>query len=197
MADNYKTLYDSSRELFLRYDQQEMIRHFHLAYDENDLYFHILGREARIERKTGVVTCGGEPVSFNAACPVYDILSRAEKRPTLSGEWVSITQLGGNVASRHVEILRPALAALNGRSAELCALCEKLGGEKRRQGDVSYILPLYDFFPVWVQFWEGDEEFPSRFRCLWDANTLDFMYYETTWYAHGYLTDVFTGKEKP
>ena len=37
---------------------------------------------------------------------------------------------------------------------------------------------------------------PSKFYCLWDANTLDFMYYETTWYAHGFLEGMLTGKKR-
>ena len=68
---------------------------------------------------------------------------------------------------------------------------------EQKQGDISFIVPLFDFFPVWMQFWLGEEELgsPSKFYCLWDANTLDFMYYETTWYAHGFLESMLRGKK--
>ena len=187
MADNYDSLYAQSREHFLTFDQEAMIRYFRLRSDENSIYFHFLGREAVLDRRSGVITAEGERVDFNTACAAYDILSRAEKKPVLSGRWVGITELGGNTASYHAEKLDGSLAALEGRREELRALCRSWGGTQMPQGDVSFIVPLFDFFPVWVQFWEGDEEFPSKFNCLWDANTLDFMFYETTWYARGSL----------
>ena len=194
MAGNYDQLYDQSRKRFLTFDQGEMIGYFRLRHDEEYLYFHILGRDARVERKSGLVTCGGEPAGFDEACALYDILSRAKSKPKLSGRWVGIVDLGGNTASYHADKLRSELTALEGRTEELRERCRRWGGQEQKQGDVSFILPLFDFFPVWVQFWEGDEEFPSRFSCLWDANTLDFMFYETTWYARGFLLQQLKGE---
>ena len=194
MAGNYDQLYEQSRSRFLSFGQEKMIEYFGLAHDRGSLYFHILGREARLDRNTGVITCGGEQAGFDEACAAYDILSRAQSEPKLSGRWVGIVDLGGNTASYHADKLGPELSALEGRTAELRELCRRWGGQEQRQGDVSFIVPLFDFFPVWLQFWEGDEEFPSKFSCLWDANTLDFMYYETTWYARGYLLQQLRGE---
>lgn len=196
MADNYRMLFDQSRERFLTYDQQAMIDHFKLAHDEENFYFHILGSPAVLERKTGVITYGGAEAGFNEACTAYDILSRAADRPVLSGRWVSIVDLGGNTASHHVEHLVQDLSSVEGHLEEKKALCRSWGGVEQRQGDLSFIVPLFDFFPVWIQFWEGEEELgiPAKFKCIWDAATLDFMFYETTWYAHGYLQGRLTGK---
>ena len=195
MAGNYQMLYDQSRRHFLTFDQREMISWYGLDHDDEAIYFHLLGERVRLDRAEGYITCGGRRVGFDEACAAYDVLSRAEKKPRLSGRWVSITDLGGNTASYHAEKLTSRLRALEGRTEELRALCRSWGGTEQRQGDVSFVVPLFDFFPVWVQFWEGDEEFPSRFSCLWDANTLDFMFYETTWYARGYLFNRLTGEE--
>ncbi len=195
MAGNYDSLYAQSREHFLSFDQEEMIRYYHLDHDENAIYFHILGRPAVLDRRSGVITVDGERAGFGVACTAYDILSRAEKKPVLSGRWVSIVDLGGNTAAMHTAKLTGGLEALNGRRDELRALCRSWGGVERPQGDVSFVVPLFDFFPVWIQFWESDDEFPAQLNCLWDANTLDFMYYETTWYARGYLTARLKGEE--
>ena len=54
-------------------------------------------------------------------------------------------------------------------------------------GDVSYTIPLFDFFPVTLQFWDGDEEFDPVLKLMWDRRTLDFMRYETTYYAADHL----------
>lgn len=43
--------------------------------------------------------------------------------------------------------------------------------------------------PVWVQFWHSDEEFAPRLRYLWDENALQFIRYETMWYAVGLLLE--------
>ena len=172
-----------------------MIDWYGLRSDEKTLYFHILGREAALDRTTGELYREGERAGFNEACAVYDLLSRAQNRPKLADRWVSITDLGGNTAAKHVDTLVTDLRALEGRLGEAKELCRSWGGIEQKQGDLSFIVPLTDFFPVWVQIWEGEEELniPSRFNCLWDANTLDFMFYETTWYARGYLLDMLRG----
>lgn len=195
MSDNYERLYAQSRERFLNFDQQPMLDWYGLAHDDRSIFFHLLGREAALSRSTGEIVCAGERAGFNEACAVYDMLSRARNRPTLANRWVSITDLGGNTASYHAENLAPDLSALEGRLDRAKELCRSWGGIEQRQGDLSFIVPLTDFFPVWIQVWEGEEELdiPARFNCLWDANTLDFMFYETTWYARGYLLDMLRG----
>ena len=195
MADNYEMLYQQSREHFLTFPQQPMIDWFGLEHDEKSLYFHILGREAVLDRATGEILCAGERAGFNEACTVYDILSRAEKRPVLAGRWVSIVDLGGNTAARHVDNLRAELGDMESHLEEKKALCRSWGGVEQPQGDLSFIVPFTEFFPVWVQVWAGEEELniPARFNCIWDANTLAFMYYETTWYARGFLLNRLRG----
>jgi len=44
-------------------------------------------------------------------------------------------------------------------------------------------------FPVWLRFWDGDDEFPPQLGVLWDANSLSFMHYETLWYVFGALRE--------
>lgn len=198
MGDNYERLYTQSREHFLTFDQQPMLDWYNLAHDEKNIYFHILGREAVLDRISGEITCAGERAGFNEACTIYDILSRAEKRPVLAERWVSIVELGGNTALRHVDGLRADLSALEGNLERAKELCRSWGGIEQKQGDLSFIVPFTEFFPVWIQIWEGEEELniPAKFNCIWDANTLDFMFYETTWYARGYLLDMLRGRKR-
>ena len=197
MADNYNKLYDQSRELFLTFDQGAMIDWFRLGHDAENLYFRILGREAALERKTGRITCGGRLMGFGVSCSAYDILSRAQKRPSLAGRWVSVADLGGTTAIAHSDSLRSDLSALEADMEGARARCRSWGGTEQKQGDVSFVVPLFDFFPVWLQFWAGEEELGigAKLNCLWDANTLDFMYYETTWYARGFLQARLLGKD--
>ncbi len=198
MGDNYERLYTQSREHFLTFAQQPMLDWYNLAHDEKNIYFRILGREAVLDRITGEITCAGKRAGFNEACTIYDILSRAEKRPVLAERWVSIVELGGNTALRHVDGLRADLSALEGHLDRARELCRSWGGAEQKQGDLSFIVPFTEFFPIWIQIWEGEEELniPAKFNCIWDANTLDFMFYETTWYARGYLLDMLRGEKR-
>lgn len=189
MASNFNRMMEQGRALFLTYDQEDMIRHFSLRHDGENLYFSILGEPAALGRTTGIITCGGKRVGEALSLTVYDILSRAKDAPVLAGKWVSITTLGDFIAVGHTRSLGsdPRIRELAGRGGTIRALCEGWGGTPREQGDVSYVLPLFDFFPVWLQFWDADEDFPPQLGCLWDANTLSFLHYETTWYVLGYL----------
>ena len=84
-------------------------------------------------------------------------------------------------------------AAFAGRTEALAAACEKMGGEKAGAGDVSYNLPVFQALKLRLSFWDADDEFPASLSLLWDENVLDFMRYETTFYAAGYLLDRLSG----
>lgn len=48
---------------------------------------------------------------------------------------------------------------------------------------------MFEDLSVWMQFWQGDEEFPARLRWLWDENALMYLKYETMYYAVELLED--------
>ena len=48
---------------------------------------------------------------------------------------------------------------------------------------------MFDFLPVTLQFWDADDEFDAVLKIMWDRRTLDFMRYETTYYAAGRLLE--------
>ena len=83
--------------------------------------------------------------------------------------------------------------AFAGRTALLAAACERMGGEKAGAGDVSYNLPVFQALKLRLSFWDADDEFPASLSLLWDENVLDFMRYETTFYAAGYLLERLSG----
>ena len=56
-------------------------------------------------------------------------------------------------------------------------------------GDVSSILPVFDFLPVMLQFWDADEEFDAVLKFMWDYNTMDFMHFETIAFATMHLIE--------
>ena len=69
---------------------------------------------------------------------------------------------------------------------------ERLGGIRQSvpaSADACYEIPLFSFFPVLFQFWDGYEEFPPKITILWDKNSLQFMHFETLYYAMNHLLE--------
>ena len=82
--------------------------------------------------------------------------------------------------------------AFNGKVEELKAACKIMGGEVKARlagADVTAQIPAFPFFPVLLQFWEGDDEFAPQIRILWDSQTMKFLNFETTYYLQGDLLD--------
>ena len=72
------------------------------------------------------------------------------------------------------------------------AACKIMGGEVKARlagADVTAQIPAFPFFPVLLQFWEGDDEFTPQILILWDSQTMKFLNFETTYYLQGDLLD--------
>ncbi|MBQ1206949.1 MAG: DUF3786 domain-containing protein, partial [Lachnospiraceae bacterium] len=81
-------------------------------------------------------------------------------------------------------------ALFSGRAEQLQMACQQIGGRQpaiTAGADVCWEFDLFPFLPVQFRFWDGDDEFPPQIKLLWDKNTLDFMHFETTYYAQGLL----------
>lgn len=192
---NYEITKEAMEKKFLEYDQEAMICKFHLKQDERFLYIPFVGEEYRVDRRTGKTEYASEkegcyvPGDFNASMTIFDVLCCSQKNCRLSGNFVSIGAVKGfSAASAPGEELfvREALA-FAGKASRLKAACERLGGVPWKPGDVAFRLPLFEFMDVILQFWDADEEFDPVIRVLWDENILDFMHYETTFYATSHL----------
>ena len=40
-----------------------------------------------------------------------------------------------------------------------------------------------------IQLWLPDEDFPASLQFFWDENVLQYMHYETVWYANGFILE--------
>jgi hypothetical protein len=181
--NNYQIQAEQSRKRFLTFDQDEIIRKLNLPHDAEYLHVRFLGAPLRVERATGLIGGCGE-ADTETPLAVYDYLccSRADRR--LSGVWVSTESVG---LMFHRELASSGMfAKISGycesRPAEVEAACLALGGVKKTPGDISYVLPLFDELFVWLQFWRGDDEFPSKLTLLWDGNVTQYVHYETLYY---------------
>ncbi len=192
---NYDITRDSTRQLFLGYDQEAMIRKFSLAHDGQYLYLPFVGRDYRVGRRTGVVEWSGDgfrtahEAGFNEALSICDALCCSKTDCRLSGRFCTVNQLKGTVQSSQVGdgMFQPVAGRFDGRADQLKRACAALGGVPEGRGDAAFRLYPFSFLPVLLQFWASDEDFPASLTLLWDENTLDFIHYETTYYVAGHL----------
>lgn len=191
-VSNYELTKRRMAAEFAKYDQAEMLRKFRLDSDGDYLYLRFLSRPYRVHRREGTVSWSEDgfrtavEAGFNEAMTLYDVLCCSKPDCAPAGELVNLRSLGRVGTIGTGSPLRPA-GCFDGRERELARACERLGGTRYGKGDVACRLPLFDFLPVAVQFWSADEDFPSSLELLWDKNILDFMHYETVWYAAGHL----------
>lgn len=192
---NYDVTRDRVESEFLKYDQDSMIEKFQLVNDPAYLYLRFTAQDYRVDRKTGRVERltenGPVHAGFNETMTIFDVLCESKPDCRLSGEFVRVNDLDGITKTAYLggNLFDGSAKAFTHRVQALKAACERLGGTAGTVGDVSYRLPLFDFFPVTLQFWDADDEFDAVLKLMWDRRTLDFMRYETTWYAAGHLLD--------
>ena len=194
---NYDIMRDRMELEFVKYDQLEMIRKFSLRHDEDFLYLRFVGREYRINRTCGRVEWYSDAeklfihAGYNESMTIFDVLAWSKPGCHLAGRFVSAGDLPGTTksASSAGNLFSSQGGIFAGRRESLLEACRKLGGISGTVGDVSSIIPVFDFLPVMLQFWDADEEFGAVLKFMWDYNTTDFMHFETIAFAAMHLID--------
>ncbi|MBQ1280719.1 MAG: DUF3786 domain-containing protein [Oscillospiraceae bacterium] len=182
---NFDRLAELGRAHFLRYDQAEMVQRFRLESDTEYIYVNYLGVRWRIDRQTAAVwKADGSAAAPSASLSIYDMLCKASQPKPLSGTWRTTNMLPGTAQSSPNDeaLLRPWAERFTQDPERLRGACIAHGGEPFPIGDIAYTFKVFDGFPVVLQFFLGDEEFPSSLRFLWDAHTLSWLRYETLYY---------------
>ncbi|MBQ7372395.1 MAG: DUF3786 domain-containing protein [Blautia sp.] len=170
-----------SKERFLTFDQEKMIQIHGLKHDDQALYVTFLGQEFRIDRSTAELTFEGRPADSDQMAVIFEWLTKAEIAPVPVGNWKSIADLCTNTTSTELTKYVKRLSPFEENSEALAAACEKLGGQQEKKADVSYVIPAFENFPVWFQYWEKDEEFPASVQFLFDACAPLHFRWATLW----------------
>ncbi len=197
--DNYDLQVDIAKEIFLEYDQEQMIRKFQLKADRQYIYLSYLNTPCRISRSTGgVEECLGNRWQacreYSTVMSIYDLLCyhKDETLPVLSGQWCTVGTFVVTGVTQTDTFTKKYAKCFDGRLDKLKEACKKLGGVQQPPvagADLTCRFQVMPFFPVLLQFWEGDEEFPPKLLVLWDRNTNLFLHYETTFYLQGDLLE--------
>ena len=187
---NYEKQVDIGKKIFLGYNQEILIRKFQLQADDMWIYITYMSTPYRICRKTGTIeerlVDGWKPCrSYDTVMTIYDLLCfhQGEEPPALSGQWCTVGTFVASGIHWSDTFTRKYASVFNGRIVELKASCEALGGVHQpciAQADVTCKIYVTSFFPVLLQFWDGDDEFAPKIMVMWDKNTDRFLHFETT-----------------
>ena len=186
--DNYAITAARVRQLFAEYDQQALARKVGAKLDEEYFYVDFLSEPCRIHRLTGDISrfhgdAWVEANSFGEVLTLMDLVcdSREDRHP--SGNWKNMRDFGHGFHQQLLEQRDPWADRFQEQPEMFARACESLGGEKYPRGDVAYSVPVFDDLRLLIQLWFGDEEFPAQLRYLWDENALQYLKYETMFYA--------------
>jgi len=194
-SSNYEIMRDRMEAEFAKYDQDTMIQKFGLKNDTNYIFIRFVGRDYRINRTTGRVEWFSEKrkayihADYNESMTIFDMLTYSKENCRLDGHFVSPNDFKGMVKSAFAgsDMFSRQAVYFTGKCEELKKACLKLGGKPGNVGDVSSTIPMFDFFPVIVQFWDADEEFEAVLKFMWDKNAIDYMHFETIAFATAHL----------
>lgn len=197
--DNYDLQVDIGKRIFLEHDQEKLIGKFRLEADERYIYLTYMNTPCRINRNDGGVEEYSKGAwkncrSFSTVMTVYDLLCyhQGVDAPALAGQWCAVGTFVVTGVTNTETFTKRYAAIFDGRLDELKAACESLGGilqPPMAGADLTCRFGVTPFFPVLLQFWQGDDEFPPKLMLLWDRNTDKFLHFETTFYLQGDLLE--------
>ena len=199
-TSNYEKMKNEMAGAFLRYDQEQMIRRFSLKSDAAYLYLTFVGREYRIDRRSGAVqqvcAVGAREADYNEAMTIYDVLCYAKAGCHPAGTFVNINNLSSirtGSLSRNESFFQKTGDFFQGKTALFSSACKALGGTEEKGGDAAFRLEMFPFLPMILRFWDADDEFPASLQILVDRNILSYMHYETMMFAISHIMECLKG----
>lgn len=197
IPSNYDLQVDIGKRLFLQFDQTQLIRKFSLPADPDWIFLTYLNTPCRISRADGrieeqVDKNWQECRSFETVMTIYDLLChhKGDTAPVLSGSWCTVGTFVVTGVTNTGTFTGKTATFFDEHKDDLNQACRALGGTLLPPiagADLTCRFDALPFFPVLLQFWAGDEEFPPKVMLLWDRSSMAFLHFETTFYLQGDL----------
>ena len=193
MQDNYQIQAMQAKQYFLSYDQQGLSIKCSLPADDRYLYPSLFSTPYRIDRRTGDMEkfldgAWQSADSHGEVMTLLDLLCDSDPHRHAGGHFLSM-QAFGHGFHQSLGEHNPLASRFDQHPQAVAAVCEELYGIPFPAGDLAYVLPVFEDLRLVLQLWSGDEEFPPSLRFLWDENALQYLKYETMYYAVDVLTD--------
>lgn len=191
--DNYALQMQAAQRRFLTYDQEKIIAKFHISYDAQYFYPVLLGRQYRLHRGSGTLEIRKEGTwqdanRFHPVMVLLDILCDSADVRYLTGTLKNMQDFGLQFHRNLLEDTRdPVADTVDATPQAFREACEALGGKPIPGGDIGYAIEVFDGLAIGLRFWHGDEDFAPKIHYYWDENALQYLRYETMYYAVGLL----------
>lgn len=196
--NNYLIQATQASQRFLTYDQQALATKLGLSMDEHWLYATMLGSPYRIRRNTGeIFRRDGEdwnPAGYRETMTLLDLICDSSPSRFLTGRWKPLRDFGHQFHRELLEGQDPWAQRFQDSPDDFRRACRAMQGRPMPQGDIAYAIELFDGLEILVQLWFGDEEFSPSLRFLWDENALQYLKYETMYFAKDLLLDKLAGE---
>lgn len=199
-TNNYQRQMQQAKAWFLTYDQAQLVKKLRLAHDDTYIYVNLLCEQYRLSRKTGDLEKRkgdnwSDANTHSEVMTLLDLVCDSRESRNLTGRWKSMESFG---LMFHQNLLQeqknPTAERFDREPEAFRRACAALGGEPVAGADIGYAIELFDGLRIAVQFWHGDEEFAPRLRYLWDENALQYLRYETMYFAVDLLLQRITEK---
>ena len=125
-VSNYDLQVDVGKRIFLEYDQELLIRKFHLEADEQYLYLTYLNTPCRIGRSDGGIEefiqgAWQECRSYSTVMTIYDLLCyhKGKTAPALFGQWCAVGNFVVTGVTNTETFTKKYAAKFDGRLEEL------------------------------------------------------------------------------
>ncbi|MBQ4642066.1 MAG: DUF3786 domain-containing protein [Oscillospiraceae bacterium] len=199
-ADNYEIQMRQAQRRFLTYDREAIMAKCQVAGDGEYLYPVMLGRTYRLCCRTGSLEVQQgdswqDANRFSEVMTILDWLCDCKPDRCLAGRFTGIQNFGHQFHQSLVEDGEdPTAAKFDRDPAAFHRACKALGGAPLSGCDMGYAIELFEGLPIGVKFWHSDEEFPAQIRWFLDENALQYLRYETMYYAVGLVKSLLLEK---
>ena len=154
---NYDQMLALGQKLFLDWDQQEMLRRYHMESDEGYLYLRYLGQRHRIDRNTAVVENldARKTADCAASLSIFDYLCRDNVLPGMSGRWRAVNALkhAGQSSPNAAELHKRHAIRMQEHIPALREALQELALAPFPQGDAACTFEVFPGFYAVFQFW--------------------------------------------
>lgn len=162
-----------AKERLRKYSIEDICRKAAVSFDESEnvFFFSSLGKDIRIRYPEFELTISGsETPGMWHHLTLLQYLDTADGEP-LSEEWQSLADMPGGLsrgAGFNKDIETMISRSFSSISKEAFArLCLDLGARIiPSRADVTAEFPYAPRFPILLNYWEADDEFPASGKCL-------------------------------
>lgn len=160
---------EPAQERLRRYSVQELCDKAAITYEEKtgDFIVPSLNMQIRVHYPDFTIN---QPLNMWHHLTILQYMDTADGS-ALTDNWISLADMRGGLSrgfgfNKDIETMfRRDFGNIS--AEQFAQACEKLGGRlQKNRADVSAVIPYAPMFPITVNFWESDDEFPASGKVL-------------------------------